>query len=30
MSKCDICKKGIGLFSTKYVCALCGKHVYAK
>ena len=27
MSKCDICKKGIGLFSTKYVCALCGKHI---
>ena len=27
MSKCDICKKGIGLFSTEYVCALCGKHI---
>lgn len=27
MSKCDICKKGIGLFGTKYVCALCGKHI---
>ena len=27
MSKCDICKKGIGLFSTEYVCAVCGKHI---
>lgn len=27
MSKCDICKKGIGFFSTEYVCALCGKHI---
>ena len=27
MSKCDICKKGIGLFSTEYVCALCGNHI---
>ena len=27
MSKCDICKKGIGLFATEYVCALCGKHI---